>query len=66
MKITLKQARSLSGLTQKDISKRIGVSLITYRRLERDPESATIRQAKMISMALGIPYDNIFFGKELN
>lgn len=66
MKITLNQARNMVGLSQKDLSKRIGISLVTYRRLEKDPESATIRQAKMISIALGIPYDNIFFGKEFN
>ena len=33
----------------------------TYRKIEKHPELATIKQAKMISEYLNMPYDNINF-----
>ncbi|MCI7599602.1 MAG: helix-turn-helix domain-containing protein [Megasphaera sp.] len=33
----------------------------TYRKIEKNPELATIKQAKMISEYLNMPYDNINF-----
>lgn len=59
---TLKQARMLSGKTQNQMADSIGVCRDTYRAIEAEPERATIAQAKKISLVLGLPVDQIFFG----
>lgn len=61
MKYTVKQARLLAGRTQKHMARSLGVHVQTYRKIEQNPEKATIKQAYIISKETGIPYDNIFF-----
>lgn len=61
MKLTLKKARLCAEKTQRDVAKHLGINVDTYRALERDPEKATIYQAKSLSAYFGIPYDEIFF-----
>lgn len=58
---TVKQARLLSGLSQREIADRMDVNVDTYRRIERDPGKATINNAKLFSSIVGIPIDRIFF-----
>ena len=60
---TVKQARQLSGKTQKEIANQLGVCRDTYRSIEKDPEKATIKQAFEFCEVVGIPIDQIFFGK---
>lgn len=61
--LTLKQARLLADLKQDEMAKALGVSRYIYMKLEKNPETATIAQAKAISDILKVPYDEIFFGR---
>ena len=58
---TVKQARLLAGKTQEEMADAIGVHRSTYIKLEANPDTMTIRQAKRFSQATGIPMDHIFF-----
>ena len=46
MKYTVKQARVLADFTQTKMAKMLGISRDKYRKIELDPESAKISQAK--------------------
>ena len=59
--LTLKQARLLKEISQDKIAKELGIHVDTYRKIEKNPEIATIEQAKKISLILQLPYDFIFF-----
>lgn len=65
MEINLKQARLLRGRKQTEMAEKLNVQVQTYRKLERNPDLVTIGQAKIISDYLNIPYDNIFFGRDI-
>ena len=60
MKYTVKQARVLAYFTQTKMAKMLGISRDTYRKIELDPESAKISQAKKISKITGIEFSDIF------
>ena len=60
--LTLKQARLISEKKQKEIASLLGVHIRTYRKIEKNPEIATVKQTKSISNFLGISYNEIFFG----
>lgn len=60
MKYTVKQARVLADFTQTKMEKMLGISRDTYRKIELDPESAKISQAKKISKITGIEFSDIF------
>ena len=62
MSYTVKQARLLCGKTQREMAKYLQVHRDTYRKIEENPEEATIAQAKKISEVTGIKVDQIFFG----
>lgn len=64
MNLTLKQARMMNDLTVKEIAEKLNVCPDTYRKIEKNPERATIAIAKKVSEITGIPYDVIFFGGE--
>ena len=64
MKFTLKQARLLKGLTQKEVAKKLGVHVQTYSNMERNPDDVTVGEAKLISEILGFSYDFIFFNDD--
>ena len=61
IKFTVKQARKYAGFTQLEVSKRMGIDRGTYIRLEKNPGSMTIDQARTFSQITSIPYDSIFF-----
>lgn len=61
MKISLKAARITAGMTQDEVAELLGVHVQTYRKLEENPNLATIEQAKKLSDRLNVPYDDIFF-----
>lgn len=61
MPYTVKQARMLADKSQRDCAEAIGVCEQTYRKIENNPENATIKQAVALSSFLGIPYDDISF-----
>lgn len=61
MSFTVKQARVFANRTQAEMAEFLGISRDTYRRLEGNPESATIAQGRKIAEITGISFDNIFF-----
>ncbi|WP_342515528.1 helix-turn-helix transcriptional regulator [Sutcliffiella sp. FSL R7-0096] len=63
LKLTLKQARLLKGFTQRDIANELGVHVQTYSKMEKEPDTVTIGEAKRISEILGLDYDYIFFDR---
>ena len=62
--LTLKKARLLAEVSQADLAKAVGMSRSTYLKIEKNPDTATVAQAKAISEFLGTSYDEIFFGDE--
>ena len=63
MEFSVEQARKYAGLTQAETAEKMGVCRDTYRRIEKNPEKATIEQAYLFSSAVGISLDQIFFRK---
>lgn len=61
--LTLKQCRILRDKTQEDMAELLNVHVQTYRKIEDNPGSATIDQAKAICDYLKFDYDVIFFAK---
>lgn len=60
MMYTVKLARIATGLTQVQMAEKMGVSRDTYRKIELNPECATIAQAKQVAAITNIPIDAIF------
>lgn len=58
---TLKQARLLKELTQKEMSKKLGISEYVYRKYECNTDKIPIGVAQKITSILGMSYDSIFF-----
>lgn len=61
MRLTLKQVRLLKGKSQSDLAGALAIHVQTYRKIEKNPGKATIRQAKILSEILEYDYDSIFF-----
>ena len=61
MAYTVKQARRLAGYTQQEMADELHIHRTTYIKLEENPESFTVGQAKVISRKTKIPIDDIFF-----
>ena len=62
MRLTVKQARLVKGLTQRNMAEKLNVHVQTYRAIEQNPENASIAQAKIISEELGLSLEDLFFG----
>ena len=63
MGLSLKQMRLIKGKTQDEMAELLNIHVQTYRKLEENPDEATIKQAKKISEVLGVSYDDIFFAQ---
>lgn len=61
MELTLRQARKMKEISQRTVADKLKVCEDTYRKIEKNPDLATIGQAKILSDLLGIAYDVIFF-----
>lgn len=61
MVYTVKQARLLAGKTQVEMAKLMGISRDVYRKIELNPDQATIAQAKEFCKAAAIPMDELCF-----
>jgi len=61
MNYSVKQARQLAGLTQCQMAQKMRIHRDTYRKIEGNPETATIAQGRIIAQITGIPFDSIFF-----
>ena len=64
MVLTLKQWRFIKELTQEEMAKKCDVHRHTYASWEEKPEEISIKNAKIISKALGESIDDIFFAKD--
>ena len=60
MTYTVKLARVSAGLTQVQMAEKMGVSRDTYRRIELNPDCATIAQARQVASITNVPIDAIF------
>lgn len=61
MSYTIEQARKLRNKRQEDVAKFLNIHVQTYRKIEKNPERATIKQAKLIANFFNMPYDSINF-----
>ena len=61
MKLTVKQARLVAGLTQSETASRIGICTTAYARLEQNPESFTMARAVKFCEAVARSLDEINF-----
>lgn len=66
MKLTLKKARLLAGLTQKEVADILGVHVQTYMKWERNPEDMSVGTAKQLSKIFNVDFEEIFFDNESN
>ena len=64
MAITVKMARVNAELTQDEMASKMGVHVQTYRKIEKNPELASIRQAEKIALITGCKFEDIFFGTD--
>lgn len=53
-KSRIAEVREKRGLTQRELGKRLGVPQSQVSRLERNPDSSTLRQLKRVAEALGV------------
>lgn len=61
MSFTIKQARKLSDKSQREMAKALKVHVQTYRKIEKNPNMATVDQIKIIAEQTGISIDQLFF-----
>ena len=61
MRVTLKMARELNGLTQIEAAKKIGISTDTLGNYERGKSYPDIPILRKIEEVYGVPYDRIIF-----
>jgi putative transcriptional regulator len=60
----VRAARSYAGLTQEDMASRLGISIVTYKRLEQGHRSVTLEETKRISEITQMPLS--FFSADLS
>lgn len=65
MKLTLKKARLLAGLTQKEVADILGVHVQTYMKWERNPEDMSVGTAKQLSKIFNVDFEEIFLTMNL-
>ncbi|MDY2991747.1 MAG: helix-turn-helix transcriptional regulator [Hornefia butyriciproducens] len=66
MTMTMKAARANANMTQQEVADKMGVHVQTYQKLERNPENATIKEAKLFATIVGLSFTDIFFGPNSN
>ena len=59
--LNLRQARRIRDKTQDEMAALLNVHVQTYRKIEENPDLATVEQAKKIAQYLNLPYNEIFF-----
>lgn len=62
MKLTVKQARLLSGFTQKKVAEKLNVHRDTFAKWESESDLMPVGKAKQFSRIVEKSYDDIFFG----
>lgn len=59
-------ARKSARFSQEDVAVHLGISRPTYGRMERNPETITIEDAKKLAELFGVKVDDLFFSKDCN
>lgn len=59
------EARKQAGLTQDEVAGHLGVSRVTYGKMERNPETITLEDAKKMAALFKVSIGDIFFDEEL-
>lgn len=60
------EARNNAGLTQEEVAGYLGISRVTYGKMERDPELITLGDAKMLASLFCVELEDIFFDSNCN
>ena len=66
LSLAIKSARARTGLTQKDIAKRLGITYQTYCKWEVHPERLNVDKLTAIAKVLGISAREFFLEDVLN
>lgn len=66
MRLTLKQARLISGYKQREMAELLGVHVHTYMKWEQNPEDMSVGTAKQVSRIVEVDFEKIFFDNESN
>ena len=61
MLLNLRQARRIKDKTQDEMANLLNIHVQTYRKIEENPDLATVEQAKKIAQYLNLPYNENFF-----
>lgn len=61
MEMSIRQARRAKEITQKEMAESLKIHVQTYQRIEKNPETATIAQARAIAKKLGMTYNDLIF-----
>lgn len=64
--MNLAEARKKERYTQQDAADYLGVSRPTYRKMEDNPETVTIEDAKKLAKFFNADIADIFFGSDCN
>lgn len=59
--MNLKEARLNAKLTQEEVAGYLGISRITYGKMERDPDLITLSDAKALAKLFKVSVEEIFF-----
>lgn len=61
---SIRSVRRSKEITQQDMADSLRIHVQTYRKIEENPESATIAQARQIADKLGVDYDDLLFTQD--
>jgi DNA-binding XRE family transcriptional regulator len=64
--ISVKMARVGANLTQQQMADEMGIHVQTYAKMENNPGSMSIDDAKLFSRIVGVPWTEIFFDDNSN
>uniref|UniRef100_A0A7C9JEU2 XRE family transcriptional regulator n=1 Tax=Muribaculaceae bacterium Z82 TaxID=2304548 RepID=A0A7C9JEU2_9BACT len=64
--MVIEVARKVAGMTQEEVASHLGISVPTYRKMEKDPACITIEDARTLAALFGIDVSQIFFATNDN
>ena len=66
MEMSIRQARRSKEISQKEMADTLHIHVQTYRKIEENPETATIAQARKIAEKLSMSYNDLIFARDSN
>lgn len=64
--MNLVDARKAARYSQEEVAGKLGVSRPTYAKMEKDPGSITVEDAKKLATLFGVSVGDIFFATNDN